>query len=129
MKTSAYHSLWALICLGYGILFTLMPALAGSLYGVATEPQLLMMGRYFGVTLIGYGMFRWMIRNNVDSSATRQFVTTDLIHCVLLTAVTLYSIVTGAQNSFGWGTVALAIGLAWAALSTLRANAGRYSAA
>ncbi len=85
MKTSAYHSLWALISLGYGILFTLMPALAGSLYGLGTEPQLLMMSRYFGVTLIGYGMFRWMIRNNVDSSATRQFVTTDLIHCVLLT--------------------------------------------
>jgi hypothetical protein len=127
MKTSAYHSVWALISLGYGLLFVLTPALVGSLYGLGTEQQLLMMCRYFGIALVGFGMFRWMVRNSVDPSATRLFVTTDLIYCVLLTVLTLHSIVSGAQGSFGWSTVALAIGLACAALSTLRAKSGRFS--
>lgn len=60
MKLATYLAISGVVALLFGLAFLLLPELALKQYGIPTEPHNVMEARYFGGTLVAYGLVPWL---------------------------------------------------------------------
>jgi hypothetical protein len=96
-----------LLALGFGLGFLFAPAKVLSLYGVAAEPAVVLMARFFGAALVQVGLVLYMIRDVSDPVTRRGVVIGSFLGSLAGFVVALTAQFWGLVNSFGWSTVAI----------------------
>ena len=96
-----------LIALGFGLGFLLAPRPLLALYGVAGDPSVVLMGRFFGAALVQLGLVLYLIRNVGDIRTQRGVVIGSFLGSVAGLVVALTGQFWGVVNQFGWSTVAI----------------------
>jgi hypothetical protein len=116
MKLHAYLGLAGAIGVVFGLEFLLIPELALSQYGVPTEAHHLMQARYFGSTLLAFGLLLWLGRRSVDPIARRAMLVAAIVGNGSGLLLSLWSRSAGLQNLLAWLSVGLYGALALGAL-------------
>jgi hypothetical protein len=93
------------LALGLGFLLTPRPML--TLYGVPTEPSVVLMARFFGAALVQLGLVLYLIRDVGDIRTQRGVVIGSFIGSVAGLVVALTGQFWGLVNELGWSTVAI----------------------
>lgn len=96
-----------ILALAFGLGFLLMPRPMLTLYGVATEPSVVLMARFFGAALVQLGLVLYLIRDVGDIRTQRGVVIGSFIGSVAGLVVALTGQFWGLVNELGWSTVAI----------------------
>lgn len=96
-----------LLALAFGLGFLFAPARVLSLYGVAAEPAVVLMARFFGSALVQLGLVLYLIRDVSDPVTRRGVVLGSFLGSLAGFVVSLTAQFWGLTNSFGWSTVAI----------------------
>lgn len=107
MKLSHIYIFNTIVALGYGILLLVVPATLLNLHGISTDQSALLMGRYFGVALLGMGLASWLARNAEASQARDAITLGFLVSYVAGFLVSLYGTLTDQMDALGWLAVAV----------------------
>jgi len=98
----------ALVTGVYGITYMLFPGPASALYlSTEVQPGTLLMGRYFGVTLLFIAVACWLVKDVVDPIVRNAISTAGLVNCVTGLVVSVVFTVNGLMTIFGWSAVAI----------------------
>ena len=116
MKLKTLLIINAVIALVYGINLLVIPETVMTLHGITFGPAAVLMGRYFGATLLGVGLLFLLARDVTDMEAQSAIVLSMLILMVAGLIVSLQGTLTGVMNAVGWSAVAiyLFLGLGYA---------------
>ena len=107
MKFKTIFIIHAIVPLAYGICFELVPQLVLSIYGVTQGPGEILMGRYFGVALIGIGLLCWLARDVTDANARRAMILALLISDTIGVIVSVQGTLSGVMSTVGWSAVGI----------------------
>src|SRR4051812_24839343 len=91
----------------FGLGFLLVPRPMLSLYGVPTDPSVVLMARFFGAALVQVGLVLYLIRDVGDPRTQRGVVIGSFIGSLAGLVVALTGQFWGLVNQFGWSTVAI----------------------
>lgn len=91
----------------FGLGFLLVPRAMLPLYGVPTDPSVVMMSRFFGAALVQIGLVLYLIRDVGDPRTQRGVVIGSFIGSVAGLVVALTGQFWGLVNQLGWSTVAI----------------------
>jgi hypothetical protein len=95
------------IALAFGLGFLLAPRWMLGLYGVQSEPTIVLISRFFGAALVQLGMVLYLIRDVGDLRTQRGVVIGSFLGSVAGLVVALTGQFWGVVNQFGWSTVAI----------------------
>lgn len=107
MRLSTLLLFGGLLALVFGLGFLLVPRPMLTLYGIPTDPSLVMMTRFFGAALVQIGLVLYLIRDVGDPRTQRGVVIGSFIGSVAGLVVALTGQFWGLVNQFGWSTVAI----------------------
>jgi hypothetical protein len=107
MRLGTLLRLAGLLALAFGIGFVFAPARVLSMYGVAAEPTVVLMARFFGSALVQLGLVLYLIRDVSDPVTRRGVVIGSFLGSLAGFVVSLTAQFWGLTNSFGWSTVAI----------------------
>jgi hypothetical protein len=107
MRLGTLLRLAGLLALAFGLGFLFAPARVLSLYGVAADPQLVLIARFFGSALIQLGLVLYLIRDVSDPVTRRGVVLGSFLGSLAGFVVSLTAQFWGLVNSFGWSSVAI----------------------
>lgn len=107
MRLGTLLRLAGLLALAFGIGFLFAPARVLSMYGVAAEPTVVLMARFFGSALVQLGLVFYLIRDVSDPTTRRGVVLGSFLGTLAGLVVSLTAQFWGLVNSFGWSTVAI----------------------
>jgi hypothetical protein len=107
MKCSTFLSTTGFVAFLFGSGFLLAPEVTGPLYGLPSEPHILMMDRYFGGTLMCVGLLSWLARGVRDDAALRALFQSNAVANVLGVIISAWAALAGLQSAMAWVSVAL----------------------
>jgi len=107
MKLGTLFTINAVVAVIFGLAFLLAPEILLSYYGAKLGIAGTLIGRFFGGTLIGYGLLTWLARNAEASEARNAIVTALFISNAIGVIVALIGPVSGIVNTLGWSTVVI----------------------
>ena len=107
MRLSTLLLIGGLLALVFGLGFLLVPRPMLTLYGVPTDPSVVLMARFFGAALTQLGLVLYLIRDVGDPRTQRGVVIGSFIGSVAGLVVALTGQFWGLVNQFGWSTVAI----------------------
>jgi hypothetical protein len=107
MRLSTLLLIAGLLALVFGLGFLLAPRPMLTLYGVPTDPSVVLMARFFGAALVQLGLVLYLIRDVGDPRTQRGVVIGSFIGSVAGLVVALTGQFWGLVNQFGWSTVAI----------------------
>ena len=107
MRLGTLLRLAGLLALAFGIGFLFAPARVLAMYGVAAEPTVVLMARFFGSALVQLGLVFYLIRDVSDPTTRRGVVIGSFLGSLAGFVVSLTAQFWGLVNSFGWSTVAI----------------------
>lgn len=107
MRLNTLLLIGGLLALVFGLGFLLLPAPVLALYGVAAEPAVVLMARFFGAALLQLGLVFYLIRDVSDPATRRGVVLGAFLGSLAGLVVALTAQFWGLVNSFGWTTVAI----------------------
>jgi hypothetical protein len=107
MRLGTLLRLAGLLALAFGIGFLFAPARVLSMYGLAAEPTVVLMARFFGSALVQLGLVFYLIRDVSDPTTRRGVVIGSFLGTLAGFVVSLTAQFWGLVNSFGWSTVAI----------------------
>ena len=117
MKLSHIYIFNSVVALFYSFFLLVFPIQLLSIHGITQDPSTLLMGRYFGVALLGMGLATWLARKAVASPAGNAITLGFFISYIPGFLVSLYGTVSGQMNALGWLAVTvyliLVIGLGY----------------
>jgi hypothetical protein len=96
-----------IIALVFGLGFLLMPRPMLNLYGVAADPPVVLMSRFFGAALVQLGLVLYLIRDVGDLRTQRGVIIGSFIGSVAGLVVALTGQFWGLVNALGWLNVAV----------------------
>ena len=96
-----------LIALVFGLGFLLIPRPLLTLYGVPTDPPVVLISRFFGAALVQLGLVLYLIRDVGDLRTQRGVIIGSFIGSVAGLVVALTGQFWGLVNSLGWLNVAI----------------------
>ena len=96
-----------ILALAFGIGFLFAPARVLSMYGVAAEPTVVLLARFFDSALVQLGLVFYLIRDVSDPTTRRGVVIGSFLGSLAGFVVSLTAQFWGLMNSFGWSTVAI----------------------
>jgi hypothetical protein len=96
-----------ILALAFGLGFLLMPRPMLTLYGVPTDPSIVLMARFFGAALVQIGLVFYLIRDVGDPRTQRGVVIGSFLGSVAGLVVALTGQFWGLVNELGWSTVAI----------------------
>lgn len=111
MNTRTVLTASAVISLVFALASLLIPTTIGPMYGFGTGPTEVLLGRYFGVALLGIGLINWFARN-MDYASLRPILLGNLIGDAAGFVLSLMGTLAGTLTSLGWLSVALYLLLA-----------------
>ena len=107
MKFSYIYIFNTIVALFYCFFLLFFPVQLLSIHGISPDSSALLMGRYFGVALLGMGLATWLIRN-LDASKAKSAVTLGFfISYIPGVIVSLHGTLTGQMTALGWLAVAV----------------------
>jgi hypothetical protein len=107
MRLSTLLLIGGLLGLVFGLGFLLVPRPMLTLYGVPTDPSVVLMARFFGAALLQVGLVLYLIRDVGDPRTQRGVVIGSFIGSVVGLVVALTGQFWDLVNQFGWSTVAI----------------------
>ena len=107
MRLRSLLLLAGVIALAFGLAFLLVPKPMLGLYGVAVDPEIVLISRFFGAALVQLGMVLYLIRDVGDLRTQRGVVIGSFLGSVAGLVVALTGQFWGVVNQFGWSTVAI----------------------
>ncbi|HVD32844.1 MAG TPA: hypothetical protein VNC19_04645 [Gemmatimonadales bacterium] len=107
MRLGTLLRLAGLLALAFGIGFLFAPARVLSMYGVAAEPTVVLMARFFGSALVQLGLVFYLIRDVSDPTTRRGVVLGSFLGSLAGFVVSLTAQFWGLVNNFGWSSVAI----------------------
>jgi hypothetical protein len=107
MRLRSLLLLAGVIALVFGLGFLLVPRPMLALYGVAAEPAVVLLARFFGAALVQLGLVLYLIRDVGDIRTQRGVVIGSFLGSVAGLVVALTGQFWGVVNQFGWSTVAI----------------------
>jgi hypothetical protein len=107
MQLGTLLRLAGLLALAFGIGFLFAPARVLAMYGVAAEPTVVLMARFFGSALVQLGLVLYLIRDVSDPVTRRGVVIGSFLGSLAGFVVSLTAQFWGLMNSFGWSSVAI----------------------
>ncbi|MEA2714440.1 MAG: hypothetical protein QOK27_2401 [Gemmatimonadales bacterium] len=107
MQLGTLLRLAGLLALAFGIGFLFAPARVLAMYGVAAEPTVVLMARFFGSALVQLGLVLYLIRDVSDPVTRRGVVLGSFLGSLAGFVVSLTAQFWGLMNSFGWSSVAI----------------------
>lgn len=105
MKLSTYLAVGGMIAILFGVEFLLAPAFALPQYGMPTGPHHLLQARYFGATLLTWGLIIWLMREVRDDAALRALLQASAVGHVLGILISGWAALTGLQTPMAWLSV------------------------
>jgi aminopeptidase len=97
----------ALLPLGFGLSFLIVPGVVLPLYGVDPAPATLLMARFFGAAMVQWGAALYFVREVNEAPVRRGLLLGGLIGSAAGLAVALTGQLAGLVNTLGWSTVAI----------------------
>lgn len=125
MKISTYLAAAGALAVLFGLGFLLFPEFSAKQYGVPAEPHVLMLGRYFGGTLLTYGLILWLARSVRDDVALRALLLGAVVGNLIGLLVSAWAGLAGLQNAMAWSSVVIYAALLLSALYFLASSARR----
>jgi nitrate reductase gamma subunit len=116
MKLRAFLGLTGVLGMLFGLEFLLIPELALSQYGVPTEPHNQMQARYFGGTLLAFGLIYWLLRGSTDNATRRALLVAGVLGNGIGLVLSLWSRSSGLQGLLAWLSVGIYAALVLGAL-------------
>jgi hypothetical protein len=107
MKLSGLFALTGVLAMLFGLEFLLIPEMALQQYGVPTEPHNLMQARYFGSTLLAYGLLFWLLRGTRDDATRRALLWVGVLGNLVALVLSVWSRLDGLQGLLAWLSVAI----------------------
>ncbi len=107
MRLRSLLLLAGVIALVFGLGFLLVPRPMLGLYGVAADPAVVLLARFFGAALVQLGLVLYLIRDVGDIRTQRGVVIGSFLGSVAGLVVALTGQFWGVVNQFGWSTVAI----------------------
>jgi hypothetical protein len=107
MRLGTLLRLAGLLALAFGIGFLFAPARVLSMYGVAAEPTVVLMARFFGSALVQLGLVLYLIRDVSDPTTRRGVVLGSFLGSLAGFVVSLTAQFWGLLNNLGWSSVAI----------------------
>jgi FtsH-binding integral membrane protein len=107
MKLPAFLGLAGAVAIVFGLEFLLIPELALSQYGVPTESHNLMQARYFGSTLLAFGLVTWLARKSAEDGTRRALLIGGCVGNLAGLVLSLWSRNAGLQNMLAWLSVCI----------------------
>jgi len=95
------------IALGFGLGFLFLPRAMLGLYGVAADPPIVLVSRFFGAALVQLGLVLYLIRDVGDIRTQRGVVIGSFLGSLAGLVVALTGQFWGVVNQLGWSTVAI----------------------
>jgi hypothetical protein len=95
------------IALVFGLGFLLVPRPVLALYGVPTDPAIVLMSRFFGGALVQVGLVLYLIRDVSDARTQRGVIIGSFLGSVAGLVVSLTGQFWGIVNQLGWSSVAI----------------------
>ena len=105
MKLALYLAITGVVAVLFGLEFLLLPEFALKQYGVPTDPHNVMQSRYFGGTLLGYGLVLWLGRSLRDDAALRVILQAGVVGNAIGAIISTVAAIAGLQNQMAWGSV------------------------
>ena len=91
----------------YGIVGVLLPSFLLTNYGVSTDASVILMTRFFGATLIAWGLVVWLVSDSTDWVALRGVLVAAVVADAIGIVVSVAGTVAGTMNTMGWSAVAI----------------------
>ena len=91
----------------FGLEFLLIPDVALAQYGVPTEPHNLMQSRFFGSTLLSFGLVLWLARGAQDAAVQRALLIASVVGNLVGLVLSLWSRFSGLQGILAWLSVGI----------------------
>lgn len=105
MKLATYLAISGFVAVVFGLEFLFLPEFALKLYGVPTDPHHVMLSRYFGGTLVAYGLVLWLGRGLRDDAALCVVLQAGVVGNVIGGVISVLAAVAGLQNQMVWLSV------------------------
>lgn len=105
MKLSTFLAVTGLVGALFGLEFLLVPEFGLKQYGVPADPYNLMQARYFGASLLPYGLLLWLARGTRDDGALRAILQANVVAYLAGCVVSVWVVLTGLQNQMAWSSV------------------------
>jgi hypothetical protein len=107
MKLSAFLGLAGVLGIVFGLEFLLIPDMALAQYGVPTEPHNLMQSRFFGSTLLAFGLLLWLARGAQEAAVQRALLIASVVGNLVGVVLSLWSRFSGLQGILAWLSVGI----------------------
>ena len=107
MRLSTLLLVAGLLALVFGLGFLLVPGMLLPLYGLQSDPDTVIMSRFFGVALVNLGAAIYLVREAQEPSAQRGLVVAGVLGSVAGLGVALAGQLSGVVNAMGWSTVVI----------------------
>lgn len=82
----------------FGLLFTLIPALALSIFEISLSTEGFFLVRLFGAALIGYSVIAWSARDDPHSETRRHIILGEIFHSGIATIILAIGLIQGLGN-------------------------------
>jgi len=102
---SNFLKVLAVVAAIYGIVGVLFPSFLLTNYGVSAEAAVILMTRFFGVTLINWGIVVWLVSDSSDWIALRGVLVAAVIADAVGVVVSIAGTLAGTMNQMGWSAV------------------------
>jgi hypothetical protein len=107
MRLRTLLTIGGLLALVFGLAFLMVPRPVLGLYGVAAEPSVVLMSRFFGAALVQLGLVLYLIRDVGDPRTQRGVVIGSFLGSLAGLVVALTAQFWDLVNAVGWSTVAI----------------------
>ena len=107
MKIKNWMIAGAVICVLFGLGFSMMPAIMLAFYGSAADPIGIAMTRFFGSAFVTLGLLMWFARNTTEPATQRAFALAAFVGDGIGFIIALKHQMSGIPNALGWSTVTL----------------------
>jgi len=107
MKLAAFLGLAGVLGVLFGLEFLLVPEMALAQYGIPTEAHNQMQARYFGTTLLAFGLLLWLARGAQDGATQRALLFASVIGNLVGMVLSLWARFANLQNQMAWLSVAI----------------------
>jgi hypothetical protein len=107
MTAKTFLTISSIFAMLYGLGFLLLPGPSIALYGTEPEPHLMLIMRFFGSTLLAFGVVVWFGKNFRDWEAVRGVLIAVIILNLVGLLVTVLGLAEGLLNSTAWSSLIL----------------------
>jgi hypothetical protein len=107
MKLSVLFRVNAVVATAFGLALALVPAELLALYGITLTPGTTLLARLVGAVYVGLGVLGWLAHAAAPSEARQAIVRARFLQEALGFLVSVYGVLSGASNAFGWSIVAI----------------------